>query len=271
MDPKEEEAMECVTIAEGCIRKKDFSIARNLLNQAEGIFSTQKAKDLLRLINTQQRSQPSSQPPAGSEMNRGPPPAERRPTKTRREDDLPSEIPAAKKQRESQDTSFPGFKQEKGSENVEYTEEDLIELERIVWAQDYYNILNLKRDASDIEISKAHDKLRQHLSNGKGKYPEALEALNQVAKAFEILGNPEKKRQFDQNGIHFDQPSSGGSGYSGGGRGGGYGRGGYDNQRGGRGGYDNQRGGRGGYDNQRGGRGGYDNQRGGRGGNLYPH
>ena len=247
MDSKEEEAMEILAIAEGCIRKKDYSIARNLLNQAEGIFPTRKAKDMLRFIQTQQPSQPSSQPPAGSEMNRGPATGERRPTKTRREDDLPSEIPAAKKQRESQDSSFLGLNPEKGSAIVEFTEEDLTELERIIWAQDYYNILNLKRDASDIDISKAHDKLRKHLNGGKGKHPEALEALKQVEKAFDILGNSDKKRQFDAHGINFDQLSGGGGGgYSGGGRGGGYGRGGDDNQRGGRGGYDNQRGGRGG-------------------------
>jgi hypothetical protein len=53
METKEAEAWECIRIAEDCIFKRYFRIARNLLNQAEGIFPTRKAKDLLRFINIQ--------------------------------------------------------------------------------------------------------------------------------------------------------------------------------------------------------------------------
>ncbi len=57
MDPKEQDALEHITKAMDCIQIKDFSNARHLLNQAEEILPTQKAKDLLIFINNQLDSQ----------------------------------------------------------------------------------------------------------------------------------------------------------------------------------------------------------------------
>ena len=62
MDPKEEEALEFVSIAEQLIRGKNFRIARNMLNPAEEIFPTAKARDLLTFISTELASVPERTP-----------------------------------------------------------------------------------------------------------------------------------------------------------------------------------------------------------------
>ena len=164
MEKREENAKKLIKKAEEFIQKENYGLARDSLNDAEGLYPTREAKELListltqlkyqersqqpagwesnkgehirkakeyiceekyidacKVLNkgekhsptctaknllifilVQQLSLQSSQPPAGSEMNRRRAAGERSTTTTRREDDLPSEIPVAKKQRESQ-------------------------------------------------------------------------------------------------------------------------------------------------------------------------
>lgn len=87
-------------------------------------------------------------------------------------------------------------------------------------SKDYYNTLGVKRDASDDEIKKAFRRLAHEHHPDKGGNQDKFKEVNE---AYQVLGNSEKRKQYDQFGTAFDQNGQGGfSGFEGfGGMGGG--------------------------------------------------
>jgi DnaJ-class molecular chaperone len=78
---------------------------------------------------------------------------------------------------------------------------------------DYYKVLGVSREASADEIRKAYRKLsRQYHPDMKPNDQEAVEKFKQVQEAFEILGDTEKREQYDRYGSAFQggrQPGPG--------------------------------------------------------------
>lgn len=68
-------------------------------------------------------------------------------------------------------------------------------------ASDYYKVLGVKRTASDREIKKAFRKLalKYHPDRNKND-PEAEKKFVEIAKAYEVLGDKDKRKQYDQFG-----------------------------------------------------------------------
>jgi curved DNA-binding protein len=69
-------------------------------------------------------------------------------------------------------------------------------------AKDYYGILGVRRDASDVEIKKAYRKLamQYHPDRNLGKQKWANEKFKEINEAYGVLGDPQKRRQYDQFG-----------------------------------------------------------------------
>jgi len=67
--------------------------------------------------------------------------------------------------------------------------------------EDFYNILNVKRDASHDEIKRAYRKmaLKYHPDKNPGD-KKAENIFKSAAEAYEVLGDPEKRRRYDQFG-----------------------------------------------------------------------
>jgi molecular chaperone DnaJ len=79
-------------------------------------------------------------------------------------------------------------------------------------AKDYYNILNVPRDASGEQIKRAYRRLaNQYHPDKKGGDEKKFKEINE---AYQTLSDPEKKQQYDQFGTSFEQSQSQG-GYSG--------------------------------------------------------
>ncbi|MBD3347785.1 MAG: molecular chaperone DnaJ [Candidatus Eisenbacteria bacterium] len=76
--------------------------------------------------------------------------------------------------------------------------------------RDYYDVLGISRDASQDEIKKAYRKLafKHHPDKNPGD-DEAREKFKQVTKAFEVLSDEEKRKQYDQFGAAG--PAAGGA------------------------------------------------------------
>jgi curved DNA-binding protein CbpA len=65
--------------------------------------------------------------------------------------------------------------------------------------RDPYELLGVPRDASGDDIRKAYRRLaRQHHPDANPDAPEAEEHFKEIQQAYEILSNPEKKRQYDE-------------------------------------------------------------------------
>jgi curved DNA-binding protein len=69
-------------------------------------------------------------------------------------------------------------------------------------AKDYYGILGVPQNASDTEIKKAYRKLamQYHPDRNPGKEKWANEKFKEINEAYAVLGNPQKRRQYDQFG-----------------------------------------------------------------------
>lgn len=69
-------------------------------------------------------------------------------------------------------------------------------------AKDYYGILGLPRNASDAEIKKAYRKLamQYHPDRNPGKEKWANEKFKEINEAYGVLGDPQKRKQYDQFG-----------------------------------------------------------------------
>lgn len=81
---------------------------------------------------------------------------------------------------------------------------------------DYYKVLKVEKDASDVEIKKSYRKLAIKLHPDKNKHPKASEAFKVIAKAFEILGDDSKRKIYDMTGSDPDSRSAGMGGAGGG-------------------------------------------------------
>ncbi|KAL3853186.1 hypothetical protein ACJMK2_016751 [Sinanodonta woodiana] len=94
----------------------------------------------------------------------------------------------------------------------------LFALEITLATKDYYEILGVKKGASEKEIKKAFRKLAIKFHPDKNKKdPEAEKKFVEIAKAYEVLSDKDKRRHYDQ----FGEDGSGG-GNNGGGGGGGF-------------------------------------------------
>src|SRR5680860_569793 len=83
--------------------------------------------------------------------------------------------------------------------------------------QDYYDILEVSKSASEAEIKKAYRKMAIKYHPDKNPDDKASEEkFKEAAEAYEILSNPGKKQRYDQYG-HAGVGGAAGGGFGGGG------------------------------------------------------
>jgi len=83
-------------------------------------------------------------------------------------------------------------------------------------ADDYYTTLEVGKDATADEIQKSYRKLaRKYHPDLNQDDPHAKEKFQKLQEAFDVLGNPEKRKQYDQFGPAFEQMKAGGFNWGG--------------------------------------------------------
>ena len=68
--------------------------------------------------------------------------------------------------------------------------------------KDYYKILGLARDAGADEVKKAYRRLARKYHPDVSKEPDAEERFKEVAEAYEVIKDPEKRAAYDQLGTY---------------------------------------------------------------------
>src|SRR4051812_49753210 len=86
--------------------------------------------------------------------------------------------------------------------------------------RDPYSVLGVERKASADEIKKAYRKLaRQYHPDRNPDDPKAEERFKEIQSAYDIVGDPDKRKQYDRGGIFFGSGGRGGGPSAGGARG----------------------------------------------------
>lgn len=93
----------------------------------------------------------------------------------------------------------------KESAEPDYTAEQLTHVQRIKKCKDYYEVLNVTKEATDTEIKKSYKKLALVLHPDKNRAPGAVEAFKAVGNAVAILTDAEKRKSYDLYGSEEQQ------------------------------------------------------------------
>ncbi|MBS4761743.1 molecular chaperone DnaJ [Carnobacteriaceae bacterium zg-ZUI252] len=81
--------------------------------------------------------------------------------------------------------------------------------------RDYYEVLGVAKTASDDEIKKAYRKLSKKYHPDINKEPDADEKFKEIAEAYEMLSDPQKRAAYDQYGHAANDPNFGAGGFGG--------------------------------------------------------
>jgi len=95
-----------------------------------------------------------------------------------------------------------------GKDGGTYTVEQMQLAQKILRTNDYYQILELPRDANEDAVKKAYKKIALKLHPDKNKAPGAEEAFKKVSKAVQCLTDQEKKNVYDRYGDEDRIPQS---------------------------------------------------------------
>ena len=80
--------------------------------------------------------------------------------------------------------------------------------------RDYYNILGVERKASEKDIKKAYRRLAAQYHPDKNKGNKASEEkFKEVSEAYQVLGNAEKRKQYDSLGSDWEHFQQSGASY----------------------------------------------------------
>eukprot|EP00127_Corallochytrium_limacisporum_P007335 Clim_evm22s247 gene=Clim_evmTU22s247 len=210
-----DEALKCVSIGRRAQNEGDFAKARRFFEKSMNMCPNEDAEFALKKLDEAIARAKTSADTSGSEN------AKNKGNSTSFVFEEESETTTVKTGREDVDpASAEGIRHRKthvhaegNGTTVDYTREEVEAVNRVRRAKDYYEVLQVKKEASDGEIKKAYRKLALKYHPDKCKAPHADEAFKKVSKAFTTLSDVDKRKEYDVFGPPEGRASgAGGSG-----------------------------------------------------------
>lgn len=191
MEANKDSALHYLELAEKAIHADDVERAIRFINKSEDLFPTQKAKDLLEKIKN-------------STYQSG--------NKSRTQESTTNHEHST-----TNGTSTHARHRTTSGSTGDYTAEEVEAVRRIKNCKDLYEILGVTKNASDADLKKAYRKLALQFHPDKCKAPGATDAFKAIGKAFSVLNDADKRRQYDQYGHAMEPQHHRGHGGGGGG------------------------------------------------------
>ncbi|XP_014789306.1 dnaJ homolog subfamily B member 12 isoform X2 [Octopus bimaculoides] len=175
MEGNKDESERCISIAEKHIADGEKEKALKFLNKAEKLYPSVKARDLMEKLSKLN----------GSTAGR------------RQSGDGADNNVHKDKATKNNNRSEKGGSGHPGKSPDDYTEDQLIAVKRIKKCKDYYEILGVSKDATDVDLKKAYRKLALKMHPDKNKAPGATEAFKAIGNAFSVLSDADKRKKYD--------------------------------------------------------------------------
>ncbi|KAI9270234.1 hypothetical protein EDC94DRAFT_535422 [Helicostylum pulchrum] len=178
-ETNKEEALRCLKIAKNQYGSKNYEAAVRLTKKSLALFETKEAKEFL----TRAEEKAASGESTGSS----------------------SSIPQVQKEEKPTTREKPSASEQ--SKEVR---------EILACGTDYYKVLKVAKNCTEVEMKKSYRKLALKFHPDKNKTPGADEAFKLISKAFTILSDPQKRAVHDAGGSDPEQRGGGGHpGFSG--------------------------------------------------------
>lgn len=172
----EDESLKCLNLSKNRFSEEDFEGALRLAIKAQRMFDSSETREWLEKVKTQDTNSTGN--------------IRKRHVKTE----------------EIKVEEFTSTTTTTHSERVDlaaYTPEQLKEVKEFMKRSkdDYYSLLGVDKTANQDELKKAYKKLALKFHPDKNQAPGADEAFKMISVAFSVLGDEEKRRNFDRFGV----------------------------------------------------------------------
>ncbi|MFH4981619.1 hypothetical protein AB6A40_008328 [Gnathostoma spinigerum] len=225
MEANRSEAQRCIDLAREALRKKKATVAKKFLSKAAQLDPTADVRYLTEKANRLEQDDTSSEGATGTDAGYGHYDQYEGGEFELRNRSRRTQFHASKSQpymnadnghpvgdegssssadpRKSKSRSRSAGRIQKG-----YTKEEEETVTRIRHCKDYYEILNVSKDASDAELKREYRRLALQLHPDKCHAPGATEAFKALGNAYAILSNKEKRAQYDAYGAEGPRKNS---------------------------------------------------------------
>jgi len=188
MEANKSDCEKCIRIAQTAAGIGDYEKAIKFLNKAQKLYPMDHIEKLIREY-TVKASNKNENESNGTERN----------------DTSNSQTNNTESNSESRDSGSSNTRRRK--ENSEQSDA----VKKIKSCQDFYEILGVPKTASESELKKAYRKLALQFHPDKNKTSGATDAFKAIGKAFSVLSDAQKRKQYDNYGPEVFNESSGGT------------------------------------------------------------
>ncbi|ORX43653.1 DnaJ-domain-containing protein [Piromyces finnis] len=177
MEVNKDEALRCLQISKKYLNEGNYEKSLKFAKKSISLYETPQGKQWLEELESNKGSSAKPAPSSEGMRNR-------------------------KKAEKSSNTSEEN---KPGLQNKPYTKEQVAEVEKIKNCKDFYELFGISKDASDAELKKAYRKLALKFHPDKNSAPGADEAFKVIGHAFQVLSDPDKRKQYDLYGPEMDK------------------------------------------------------------------